>query len=350
MKVAHRTRNGLATVAGALLAVLLTVPAAATPPTPASGTIWDVGNIRYRWQSGSEPPAWIRPVIHAAARNASYSTRARTPEFSYDSGGTGWIGYTADIPSSYAVGYATRSLPDSFGIRLRPQGYQLDWGTLRWCQFYESPPNGCYDAELITLHEFGHVLTLGHIDETTVTDWLDTIMHAAPKTRAKVGWNEHQFGRCDVARLQVRYEFASPSTLGSTCLDLATGLSLSALPSGSVDYGSTVNFVAALEIDQGAEYAALAGDPLAGRTVWLQRRPIGGSAWTDLSQMTAQSASPGRYGRALAVYGSFEYRASFAAPGNEGLRGSTSGILRIYVGDPCVNTDEASSAINVPTC
>ncbi len=194
-----------AVVAGVLLSISLVSPTAATPPTPASGTVWETAQLKYRWLSGSEPPTWMRNAIHAAAQDASVSTMADTPSFGYDGSGTGWFAYTGDIPTDYAVGYAVRNVPTSFGIRLRPQGYSLDWGTLRWCQFYDSPPSGCFDAELITLHEIGHVLTLGHIDESTVTDWTDTIMHAAPKTKAKTGWNAHDFGRCDAARLQLRY-------------------------------------------------------------------------------------------------------------------------------------------------
>jgi hypothetical protein len=241
-------------------------------------------------------------------------------------------------------------VPNSFGIRLRPHGYQLDWGTLRWCQFYDTPPTGCYDAELITLHEFGHVLTLGHIDESTVTDWLDTVMHASPKTRAKQGWNEHAFGRCDVARLQARYEAASPSAPISTCLDLGTDLRLSASGGTTVDYGATLSFSALLEIDSGAEYPALAGDPLSGRIVYLQRRPVGGSSWSDVGQMSPQSANPGRYVRSQAIFSAQEYRAWFSAPGNEGIGGAASGILRISVGDPCVNSAATSRSINSPTC
>ena len=45
---------------------------------------------------------------------------------------------------------------------LREQGHVYDWGTLKWCQAYASPPNGCYDAETIALDEFGHVEGLGH--------------------------------------------------------------------------------------------------------------------------------------------------------------------------------------------
>ncbi|HYI22328.1 MAG TPA: hypothetical protein VEX62_06790 [Candidatus Limnocylindrales bacterium] len=348
MSGANPTRWTAAAIAGVLLSITLVAPAAGTPPTPASGPVWDTGQLRYRWLSGSEPPTWMRSAIHAAAQDATVSTLADTPSFSYDGGGAGWIAYTGDIPTDYAVGYAVRNVPSSFGIRLRPQGYPLDWGTLRWCQFYDSPPSGCFDAELITLHEIGHVLTLGHIDESTVTDWNDTIMHAAPKTKAKTGWNAHEFGRCDAARLQLRYGAASPSERISSCLDLGTDLGLSASPGTFIDYGSNLTLSASLRIDADSPADILAGDPLSGRSVWLQRRPVGGSAWTDLVQMSS-SAEAGRYFRTLNVTSPFEYRARFSASSSEGLDDATSSVIRISIDDPCVSSSDGHS-INSPIC
>ena len=29
----------------------------------------------------------------------------------------------------------------------REQGHEFDWGSLKWCQTYDDPPNGCFDAE-----------------------------------------------------------------------------------------------------------------------------------------------------------------------------------------------------------
>ena len=323
----------------------------ATPPTPASGATWAQSQeVDYRWKEGSEPPSWIRGAINAAAADVRQTGHARTPDFGYRAGATSWIGYTEDLPTNYAVGYAVRNVPHSFTIRLRPHGHVLDWGTLRWCQFYDSPTTGCYDAEMITLHEFGHVLTLGHADEDDVTEWTDTIMHASPKTKAKAGWNAHSFGSCDVARLQIRYEMRTAATPISTCLSLATHLGLAASPSGSVAYGSNVSFSATLKIDPGAAYASLAGDPLSARSVWLQRRPIGGSGWNDVAQLTSQSGNPGRYTRQLTVTGAYDYRARFASPTDEGISGATSAILRIAIGDPCVNSDVTGMSINAPTC
>ena len=348
MKILIRNGRATAFVAGALLSVSLVTPAAATPPTPASGAIWSTGQLEYRWLTGSEPPAWMRTAIHAAAQYASGTSMADTPGFRYAGDGVGWIGYTDNIPTQYAVGYAVRNVPNSFGIRLRPHGHVLDWGTLRWCQFYENPPTGCYDAELITLHEIGHVLTLGHIDESTVTDWTDTIMHAAPKTKAKIGWNAHEFGRCDAARLQLRYGPASSSSRISTCLDLETSLGLSASPGTAIEHGSPVTLWATLRIDVDSPAGVLAGNPLSGRSVWLQRRPQGSSSWTDIAQMTG-SSDEGRYFRTLSVTGPVEYRARFSAPAHDGVGDATSGVVRISVDDPCVSSG-GSGSINAPTC
>lgn len=344
----HPRRLFASAIAAGLVLLPVAWPASATPPTPASGAIWDSGQVvEYRWKDGNEPPSWMRGAINLAAQAATTTSRANSPVFSYRDGGPGWIGYTSDIPTSYAVGYAIRNVPDTYGIRLRPQGYVLDWGTLRWCQFYQSPPNGCYDAALIALHEFGHVLTLDHADDDLVTDWLDTVMHWAPKTRAKIGWNADEFGRCDVARLQLRYGARSASTPISTCLALPTALGLAATPAGAVDYGSTASLAASLRIDADSPAGALSGDPLSGRTVMLQRRPIGGMSWTDVSAMT-QSDTGGRYVKTLTITAPYEYRARFDAPTAEGLGASTSPVVRISVADPCVNT--GGGDIDVPLC
>src|SRR5690242_7303707 len=209
----------LAALAGSL--VILAVSngqAAATPPTPADGQVWNQNQrVTFRWHQGDEPPTWMRSAINAAANDSNDSRDAKAAVLSQSDSGASWIGYTGDVPTTWAIGYTVGNIPNSFTMRLRPQGYPLDWGTLRWCQAYDTPPSGCYDAEMIALHEFGHVQTLDHPDDADVTNWTDTVMHWAPKTKAKAGWNQHEFGPCDVARLQIRYEPLTSSTRISTC-------------------------------------------------------------------------------------------------------------------------------------
>ena len=79
---------------------------------------------------------------------------------------------------------------------LREQGHVFDWGTLKWCQTYTNPPNGCYDAENISLDEFGHVDGLGHhVNKDDGSDYLDAVVQTYSRTKPNTGWNVHAFGR-----------------------------------------------------------------------------------------------------------------------------------------------------------
>ena len=90
---------------------------------------------------------------------------------------------------------------------LREQGHVFDWGTLKWCQAYASPPNGCYDAETIALDEFGHVEGLDHhVNYADDSDYVDAVVQTYSRTKPSTGWNMHAFGRCDVATLQLQYD------------------------------------------------------------------------------------------------------------------------------------------------
>ncbi len=323
----------------ALLAAVLALAAgagsvAATPPTPASGTTWSPNqHIYYHWKAGSEPPGWMRSAVNAAAADSNASRDSKAAVLAQDDAGAAWISYTADLPNDWAVGYTVRNVPSSFSVRLRPQGYPLDWGRLRWCQFYDSPPKGCYDAEMITLHELGHVQTLSHPDDADVTTWTDTIMHWAPKTKSKAGWNAHAYGRCDVARLQIRYQPLHATTPYSTCLDLDTTLSLSASTSAA-RYGSDLILIARLAVDAGAAYANLAGNEIDGRSVTLQRRVPGGS-WSNVGKMVSLSDGSGRYQLSTSVTATYDWRAVFSSPSDEGLGGSSSNAVRVWLVSGC---------------
>jgi hypothetical protein len=283
----------------------------------------------------------MRTAINAAASDNNSSRASRAAFLAYASDGKSWVGYTADLPTNWAVGYTTRNIPDSFTVRLRPHGYSLDWGTLRWCEFYDAPPTGCYDAEMITLHEFGHAQTLGHVDEADVTDWNDSIMHASPKTKAKAGWNAHEYGRCDVARLQIRYEPSTAFTLYSRCLDLPTELALSSNRSSAPYYGA-VTLTARLKVADDAIYPSLASDEIAGRRITLQRRAVGATAWAVVGELEPVTGDPGRYSATVTVTGVYDWRAIFNEPSNEGLRGSASHAVRVSLSYDCAPTRSIS--------
>jgi len=323
-------RVAAAFAASIVILTLTTGQASATAPTPASGQVWHQNQrVTYRWHEGDVPPSWMRSAINAAANDSNDSRDAKAAVLSQSDSGTSWIGYTGDIPTTWAIGYTVRNIPNSFTMRLRPQGYPLDWGTMRWCQAYDTPPTGCYDAEMIALHEFGHAQTLDHPDDTDVTNWTDTVMHWAPKTKAKAGWNQHDFGQCDVARLQIRYEPLTSSTRISTCLDLNTDISLSS-SLGSIASGSNVVLTARLKIVDNAMYPLLASEPLSSRTINVQRRAIGSSSWSSFGQMTALDDN-GRYTKTFSPSDTYDYRVIFNSPANEGLEGDTSLTVRVSV-------------------
>lgn len=338
-------------IAGLLALIVSGSSASATPPTPAGGAIWAPNqSVKFRWKEDSVPPAWMRAAVNAAASDNNSSRASRAAVLDQQDGAVSWIGYTNDIPGTYAIAYTVANQPDWFRVRLRPHGYVLDWGTLRWCQFYEDPSSGCYDAEMITLHEFGHVQSLGHVAEADVTDWTDTLMHVASKTKAKAGWNQHVYGICDVARLQIRYRPLTPSTDYSSCLPLPSELSLSATDT-SVDQGDSVTFTARLEVADEAIYPNLAGQPASGRVVKIQRRLPGATSWTTVADMTPSTSTEGAYVKTLTVNATYDWRALFPDTA-EGLESSSSSVLRVTASEPCQMASSAGVLIvpQYPIC
>jgi hypothetical protein len=157
-----------------------------------------------------------------------------------------------------------------------------------------------------------------------------------------VGWNAHVYGRCDVARLQVRYQPLTPSTRYSTCLDLPTDLSMTTSSSTGAYY-STVTLTARLRVGANAAYTNLASDPVAGRPVVLQRRVPGTSSWSTIVEMDADGL--GRYERSVAVTATYEWRAVFATPSNEGLNGSVSSPVVVRLTYDCAPTESADRPV-----
>ena len=214
---------------------------------------------------------------------------------------------------------------------LREHGRAFDWGTLRWCQMQSA--NGCYDAETIALDEFGHVEILGHhLNYPNDSDYTDAVVQTVSRSRPRTGYNMHVYGPCDTARLQIVYDMPTLSSIYSSCLDLVTVLSLS-FSDTSIPYGGLVAITSLLRVASDADYGRLGVNPIGTRTVRLQRRALGSTTWTNLATLTSGSPT-GTYRASLRLYGSADFRATFATPASEGLRGDTSGTVRVTVA-PC---------------
>ena len=222
-------------------------------------------------------------------------------------------------------------VPDSFaGMWFRPYGWTFDWGTLRWCQGQSTPTSGCYDAENVALDEFGHIEMLGHhVNLDDESDFTDAVVQFAARSKPRTGWDEHVFGRCDVARLQLEYALVSSADRVSTCLSLATSLSETASAT-TVNALGSVRITGAFKVAVASAAKSLSGDPLSGRTITLQRRLPGATAWSTFGTLAGNSTA-GSYGLTITPSTTYDYRLLFTATSSEGLLGATSATVRIAV-------------------
>ena len=324
----------------ALAATLVTLAVAVLPasasahgPDPVLGSsFFDQGQaLLFDWRTGSEPPASLKTAIKAAAADATSSRASQAATLAFDSSGPNPIGYGAgNTCGPNGIACFTRNAPHGFTMWFREQGHVFDWGSMRWCQTYSSPPNGCFDVETIALDEFGHVEGLDHhVNYSDDRDYEDAVVQTYSNARPETGWNAHRFGTCDIATLQREYDVPNTSTDISTCLNLATVLTISVSPS-SIAYGASTTATATLKVASTTSYDRLRGNPLTGRTVSLQRRPAGSSTWATVGTMTAGTS--GTYRLAVKLQSDTEFRAVFKTPSDEGINGDTSGTVSVKVG------------------
>jgi hypothetical protein len=310
-------------------------PALAHGPDPilGGGRFGQNQALSFRWRAGAEPPTAIKTAIREAATDVNDSRASQAATFAYSSSGANPIGYGTGTCGVNGIGCFTRTAPTGFTMWLREHGRVYDWGALRWCQMQSTPTNGCYDAETIALDEFGHIEILDHHQNyADESDYADAVVQTFSRTRPKVGWNMHAFGRCDTATLQVQYDIPLSSSPVSTCLDLVTVLTLS-VSSTLVRDGGVVTFTSTLRTATNTAYGRLSAQWLARRTVRLQQRPSGGTTWSTLATMTSTSPT-GTYTASIALHVPADYRAVFSTPTTEGLRADTSPTVWILV-TPC---------------
>jgi hypothetical protein len=330
----RRSTRLVTTAVGAALVLAVGLgPASAHGPDPTLGGGWfgQDQDLRFSWRSGSAPTAAIKAAIKAAAADASKSRASEAATFTYDPTGSNPIGYGAGATCGVnGLACFTRNAPSGFTMWLREQGHVFDWGSLRWCQAYATPPSGCYDAETIALDEFGHVEGLDHhVNHADGSDYDEAVVQTFSRTKPSAGWNRHSFGACDVATLQRQYDMATWTAKYSTCLDLSTKLTLTASAS-TVLIGGATTLTATLRVTDLDAYVRLGNNPVSGRTVTLQKRSPGSSTWTTLGTMSSGS-SAGTYAMNQKVSADSDFRATFKSPSGEGLDGSDSAVIRVSV-------------------
>jgi hypothetical protein len=340
-------RRSFAAIGAAIFAMTLTVggtSAHGPDPILGGGLFAPNQDLRFRWRAGWEPASAIKTAIREAADDANASRGSRAATFTYDAAGPNPIGYGLGAPCGVnGLACFSRDAPNGFTMWLREQGHVFDWGTLKWCQSYASPPNGCYDAETIALDEFGHVETLNHhVNWSDDSDYEDAIVQTFSRTKPSTGWNLHTFRRCDVATLQLQYDMVSTTAKYATCLDLTTVLTVGAAPA-SIIAGRSTTITATLKVADYDSYLGVGGNLVSARTVILQRRAPGGTAWTTVGTMATGPAA-GTYVTIQAPGADTDYRAVFNSPPEEGLNGDTSPTIRVTVASAC-----SSAVVGLPT-
>ena len=355
----HLTRRRTARI-GLVLAVVTTAvwasPASANSPDPIfGGSLFDRDQpLIYSWQTGKVPPTWMQNGINAGAENSRKLTLAtnaqgtRIPTFTYGSGGTSKISMeqTPCNPSNLlAIACMTRSAPNSFTVKLNKHDMQLQGFTLKWCSGYafETPPasepaSGCYDVANITLDELGHVAILDHHDNSVAgSTYTDAVVQAFSRTKDGDGWNADVYGRCDVASLQAQYGMTTSSKLYSTCLTprVAPSLAFSASPALTPQFGN-VTFSATLTTGNWpSDYGdRISLKPAHARTVILQRAPIGSTSFTNYLTMSPGTTA-GTYTATVAIGGTYQWRANFPQPTNEGFLAARASVAQTVTCTNC---------------
>ena len=307
------------------------MPASWPRPVPAfGGGGWGRDKIlAFSWQVSNVPPVWARPALVTAASDASGSSIARSPTFRYGSSATNSVRYTSTFPSfcRFGIACASRAMP-AWAVWIRPHGTDFSWGTLRWCE--RTNTDGCFDLRRVMLHELGHIAGLNHPSTAGFTlAPYETVMHAITPARPKPSSRRHVFGRCDVATLQELYDLPGSKALVSSCNDVATVIDLEASRS-IVSAGGSVELIARLAIADRAEYGLMRRQRLAGRSVKLRYRSAGsGESWS--TTWMRPLAATGRYAATISPHATWEFKAVFPAPSDEGLRFSGSSIVNVKV-------------------
>jgi hypothetical protein len=356
-----RTLVRLAATVALLLALPLPVQANVPTVGASRGQFPDVPDqpVPYRWGS-STYPAWL-----IAAAQDSLDTKYRSwndnnshaPRPVYTPGGAAVVYYAAyrDSPCNSLTSLqwlqcASNMGSPSFRIYIRDfdGAPYSDW---RWWDKRASclstsgtTASGCWYVRRALIHEAGHAIpSFGHDTQTES----DTVMRATSPMVGATGGNRFVFQRCDQAALQLLWDVADPARPYGDCFDHIAGHGVRGLVTsvttngtsfpGCIATGRLVGGRLAVKIEP--LYGRLSNNPLAGRTVWFDRKRRADTTWTTRAESTVATvaengtdwtrtfAAPGSTG------GTWDYRAHF--DGDTGLDPSNAATFSITWGVTC---------------
>ena len=342
----------------AAAAVMFLVGAtAASAHTPVAGAVREYAQgtaLQYKW--GAAYPSWFTGAMGSAFgidwTNSTYSN-SRVPTFSYSASGAGTVWYksTTGIPQcdgSNWIGCSNGWGSSSWQVFLRdftqppfPSGF-----TGTWVQTTGSCSNTCFDLRRVALHEIEHV-TLG-VGGHDAQGEVNTIMASATPSSPTTGWATHHIQKCDQAAAQLLYDLAALAGVYADCFDHVTGHGVVGLvstatataPVASACYGTALSISGRLEVQANANYGTLGGNPLASRTVYIDRKLQSSGTWTvDYATTTASNANTGtNWSRSFTENGTsgsvtYDYRAHYR--GETGVDPAYSGVVSLTWRYPC---------------
>ncbi len=282
-----------ASIALALVSVLILAgPVAAHDPTSGAIAEYPPGtSLSYRF-GGTGYPSWVQSASQAALGpdwTSSSFNNARLPSFSYSASGSGTVSYSSSTASPCGTGNTQwlqcASNWGSSAWRIYIRNFSgAPYGSWTWCNISFS--GTCWDVERALLHETEHV-TMG-INSHDAQGESNTIMGSASPWYPNTGWNTHHIQRCDESAAQLVTGLGSAYGPLGECFDHVSGHGVAglvpSLTNATASVRTCLSQVAYLSgsfgIAPDSRYRALAGQSLAGRTVWFDRKLHSATTWT----------------------------------------------------------------------
>ena len=308
--------------------------------------------VIYGW--GGTYPSWM-----SAAAQDSLDTKyrswndnnSRAPRPVYGSGATAVVYYAAlkDSPCNSVTSLQWLQCATGFGtryfriyIRDLDKAPYSDW---RWWDKAGTclkstgvAASGCWYIRRAMIHEAGHALaTFGHDSQTEA----DTVMRSVAPVVGATGGNHFVFQRCDQAALQILWDVKDASRPYGDCFDHVAGHGVrglvTAVTTNGTSFGSCVSagrlVGGRLAVKIEALYGRLSNNPIAGRTLWFDRKKRTDTTWTLRTDSTLPTgAETGTnwtrtFSAPASAGGTYDYRAHF--DGDAGLDPSNYGAFSI---------------------
>lgn len=316
------------------MAMILLAVTAVSAHTPVAGAVRQYSQdtaLQYKWEGSY--PTWFTGAMGSAFgidwTNTTYNN-SRKPTFSYSASGAGTVSYKS--PSGVAqcdiwpewIGCADNGGATNFKVILRNFTQAPTRPNYKWVQTTGTCSNTCFDLRRVAAHEIEHV-TLG-VGAHDAQGESNTVMASTTPSYDTDGWARHHVMKCDEAAFQLKYDLAALAGRYADCFDHVAGHGVSGLfstatisaPVASACYGTALSITGRLEVQTNTNYETLGGNPLASRTVYIDRKLHSSGTWTaDYSSAVATNANTGNnWSRSFTENGTsgsttYDYRAHF---------------------------------------